>query len=150
MNGSRIEPVSLERDLDAIAAIARASFARPWTRDMFAQELSTQPLSRSYVLRTEAGEVAAFCTCWLVIDELHINTIAVDPSHRRRGLARELLAHVLADARSMGARRALLEVRASNVAAIGLYEAFGFTADTIRKGYYPAPPEDALVLSRSL
>lgn len=150
MNGSRIEPVSLERDLDAIAAIARASFARPWTRDMFAQELSTQPLSRSYVLRTEAGEVAAFCTCWLVIDELHINTIAVDPSHRRRGLARELLAHVLADARSMGARRALLEVRASNVAAIGLYEAFGFTADTIRKGYYPDPPEDALVLSRSL
>lgn len=150
MIGIRIESVSLERDLDAIAAIARASFAHPWTRDMFAQELSAQPLSRSHVLRTPEGQVAAFCTCWLVIDELHINTIAVDPPRRRQGLARQLLAHVLQDARKHGARRALLEVRASNVAAIRLYEAFGFTTEMVRKGYYPDPPEDALVLSRPL
>ncbi len=150
MTRRHIEPVSLERDLDAIAAIARASFPHPWTRDMFAQELSAQPLSRSYVLRTAEEQVAAFCTCWLIMDELHINTIAVDPGRRRQGLARELLAHVLGDARAQGAKRALLEVRASNAAAIRLYETFGFTTDTVRKGYYPDPPEDALVLSRTL
>lgn len=146
---NQIDPVSLERDLDAIAAIAHASFPHPWTRDMFAQELSAQPLSRSYVLRTPEGEVAAFCTCWLVIDELHINTIAVAPEHRRQGLARELLEYVLNDARKHGAKRAFLEVRRSNVAAIRLYKRFGFATESVRKGYYPDPPEDALVLSRA-
>ncbi len=150
MSGCAIEPVSIERDLDAITAIAQASFPHPWTREMFAQELSSQPLSRSYVLRTADGEVAAFCTCWLVIDELHINTIAVDPSRRRQGYARDLLAHVLREAKRSEAKRALLEVRASNTAAIRLYEAFGFTTESVRKGYYPSPPEDALVLSRLL
>ncbi len=150
MSGCAIEPVSIERDLDAIAAIAQASFPHPWTREMFAQELSSQPLARSYVLRTADGEVAAFCTCWLVIDELHINTIAVDPARRRQGYARDLLAHVLREAKRSEARRAVLEVRASNTAAIRLYEAFGFTTESVRKGYYPSPPEDALVLSRLL
>lgn len=150
MTSRRVEPVSLERDLDAIAAIARVSFPHPWTRDMFAQELSSQPLSRSYVLRGADGTVAAFCTCWLILDELHVNTIAVAPARRRQGLARELLAHVFAEARQSGAKRALLEVRASNAPAIRLYETFGFTTETVRKGYYPDPPEDALVLSCAL
>ncbi len=146
----QIEPVSLDRDLDAIAAIARESFPNPWSRDMFAQELSQQPLTRSYVLRTDAYPVAAFCTCWLVIDELHINTVAVRPELRRRGLARLLLDHVLRDAASRGATRALLEVRRSNAAALRLYEKMGFSTESVRAGYYPNPPEDALVLVRTL
>lgn len=145
-----IEAVVAERDLDAIAEIARLSFPQPWTRDMFAQELGTQPLSRSFVYRTGDGTVAAFCTSWLVMDELHINTIAVRPEFRRRGIGRRLLAYVLDEARRQGARRTLLEVRRSNVAAIRLYRAFGFTVDAVRKEYYPNPPEDALVLARTL
>lgn len=145
-----IEPLIVERDLDAIAEIARLSFANPWTRAMFAQELSTQPLSRSYVCRTSDGIVAAFCTAWLVVDELHINTIAVRPEFRRQGIGRQLLAYVLDVAHGQGASRVLLEVRASNTAAIELYSDFGFTIDGVRKGYYPSPPEDALVLSRRL
>jgi ribosomal-protein-alanine N-acetyltransferase len=145
-----IEPVALDRDLDAIAEIARASFPNPWSRDMFAQELTRQPLSRSCVLRTDAHPVAAFCTCWLVIDELQINTIAVRPELRRRGLARMLLEHVLRDAAARGATRVLLEVRRSNVAAIKLYEDMGFSTESVRAGYYPNPPEDALVLTRAL
>jgi ribosomal-protein-alanine N-acetyltransferase len=148
--GKQIEPAVLGRDLDAIAEIARSSFPHPWTRAMFAQELSTQPLSRSYVFRTAEGAVAGFCTCWLIVDELHINAIAVRPQYRRQGIARQLLAHVLDDARAQGAKHAVLEVRASNSAAIRLYDTFGFATDSIRKGYYPDPPEDALVLSRTL
>ena len=145
-----IERAVVDRDLDAIAEIAQASFANPWTRAMFAQELSTQPLSLSYVFRGEEGSVRAFCTCWLVIDELHINTIAVRPEFRRQGIGRQLLAFVLNDARIQGARRATLEVRASNVEAIGLYSSFGFTTEAVRKGYYPNPSEDALVLARTI
>jgi ribosomal-protein-alanine N-acetyltransferase len=117
---------------------------------MFAEELSMQPLSRSYVFRRADGEVAGFCTSWLVVDELHINTIAVRPELRGQGIGRRLLAYVLDEARAQGARRALLEVRASNAAAIKLYTAFGFTLDAVRKGYYPNPPDDALVLSREI
>jgi [ribosomal protein S18]-alanine N-acetyltransferase len=145
-----IEPAVLERDLEAIAEIARVSFTNPWTREMFAQELSTQPLSRSYVFRTAEGQVAGFCTSWLILDELHINTIAVRPELRGRGIGRQLLAYVLDQARALGAQRIMLEVRASNTAAIRLYSSFGFTIEAVRKDYYPSPPEDALVLSRRI
>jgi ribosomal-protein-alanine N-acetyltransferase len=145
-----IEPAVVERDLDAIADIARVSFDHPWTRAMFAQELATQPLSRSYVFRTADGAIAGFCTSWLIVDELHINSIAVRPDFRGQGIGRRLLAFVLEEARARGARRAMLEVRASNTAAIALYSSFGFTTEAVRKGYYPDPPEDAFVLTRNL
>lgn len=147
---ARIEPVSLETDLDAIVEIARASFSHPWSRAMFVQELTHGSISRAYVLRTPEHPVAAFCTCWLVADELHINTLAVRPACRRQGLARALLIHVLGDAGASGARRASLEVRRSNEAAVKLYEGLGFTVDSVRRDYYPDPPDDALVLSKVL
>jgi ribosomal-protein-alanine N-acetyltransferase len=145
-----IEPVSKEADLDAIAEIANASFARPWSRDMFARELTHGSISRAYVLRTPEYPVAAFCTCWLVVDELHINTLAVRPECRRRGLGRALMAYVLSQAREKGALRATLEVRRANEPALRLYESLGFTVESIRRNYYPEPPDDALVLSSTL
>jgi ribosomal-protein-alanine N-acetyltransferase len=145
-----IEPVDLHRDLDAIVEIARESFSNPWTREMFAQELSSQPLSKSYVVRTAADPVAAFCTCWLVLDELHINTVAVRPALRQQGIARRLMEYVLRDAAGAGATRALLEVRRSNTAAIALYQSLGFSTEAVRQDYYSKPLEDALLLSRQL
>lgn len=145
-----IEAAVPDRDLDQIAEIANLSFPNPWTREMFAQELALQRLSRSYVMRTNEGHVAAFCTCWLIVDELHINAIAVRPEQRRQGLARAMMEHVLRDAAGSGAKRATLEVRRSNTAAIELYETLGFAVEAERSGYYPNPPEDALILSRPL
>lgn len=140
-----------EADLDQVVEIAQQSFANPWTRAMFAQELAHGPVSRGYVVRAPEHRVAAFCTGWRIADELHINTVAVHPEYRRRGLARLLMEHVLAEAVQTGARRALLEVRCSNSAAVRLYEELGFTSEGIRRGYYPGDPaEDALVLAKSL
>ena len=146
MNTLTIAPMSPERDLDAVVAIARESFPNPWTRTMFQRELDLGSVSRAYVLRTAAGELAAFCTCWLIVDELHINTIAVHPEHRGRGYARRLLEHIVAEAIPLGARRATLEVRRSNVVAIGLYEAMGFRTESVRREYYHDPVDDALIL----
>jgi len=70
------------------------------------------------------------------------------PAHRRQGLGRALLAHVLATGRAIGAPRATLEVRASNTAAIALYSAAGFFQAAVRRDYYSKPIEDALVLWR--
>jgi len=81
-----------------------------------------------------------------VLDELHINNLAVMPAHRRAGVATALLSGVLGDGARLGAKRATLEVRHSNVAAQRLYERFGFTVAGVRRKYYTNPVEDALVL----
>jgi ribosomal-protein-alanine N-acetyltransferase len=83
-----------------------------------------------------------------VLDELHINNLAVLPEHRRAGIGTDLLLRVLADGVTLGANRATLEVRRSNEAAQKLYEKFGFTVAGVRRLYYSSPPEDALALWR--
>jgi ribosomal-protein-alanine N-acetyltransferase len=145
----RIERVTSEADVDAIVALETASFTNPWSRDSLVWELGHSDVTRVYVLRLDSGEVAAFCACWLVFDELHINTIAVHPDYRERGLGTALLRHVLAEADTAGARRATLEVRASNEPALRLYRALGFEVTATRPDYYTNPVEDALILWRN-
>jgi len=89
-----------------------------------------------------------FCSFWRVLDELHINNLAVVPDRRREGVASALLTFVLDEGARQGAKRATLEVRQSNDPARYLYERFGFTVAGIRRGYYTRPVEDALVLWR--
>jgi ribosomal-protein-alanine N-acetyltransferase len=146
--GLVIEPLANDSDLDAVAALEAASFSNPWTREMLAAELARNPFARVYVARQPGIPVVAFCACWIVVDELHINTIAVAGGFRRRGLGRALMRHVLADMEAEGIRRATLEVRQSNEPARRLYETLGFTLAGIRPGYYTQPEEDALILWR--
>lgn len=133
-------------DLEAVAALEAECFTNPWPLDMRARDLGESGVSRLYLLRPPEGGLAGFCACWLIVDELHINTIAVDPARRRLGLATRLMAAVFADAVAAGARRATLEVRRSNVAAQRLYERLGFRVVAVRPGYYERPAEDALIL----
>jgi len=88
----------------------------------------------------------AYCACWMVFDELHINSLAVDPARRRHGVARRLLRQVFRDAVASGAGSATLEVRHSNAPAIALYEGLGFRGEGVRRDYYQDPREDALIL----
>lgn len=134
-----------EVDLDAVAALEADAFTNPWTRDMLERELRQSEVARVYVLRLPGQPVAAFCTCWVIYDELHINTIAVDRSRRRQGLATALMRYVLDDAARGGAVRATLEVRRSNDAAQQLYQRLGFKVSAVRHRYYTQPEEDALI-----
>lgn len=138
-------------DLDDIAALEAASFTNPWSRDMLARELRNSDVARVYVLRRPDGHLLAFCGCWFIFDELHINTLAVKAEERRRGLATHLLRFVFAEAAAAGLTRATLEVRRSNEAALRLYGRLGFEVQGIRPKYYSQPVEDALILwSRKL
>jgi ribosomal-protein-alanine N-acetyltransferase len=83
-----------------------------------------------------------------VFDEIHINNVALRPHYRGRGIGTALLRHVLAEGRQLGARRATLEVRASNEAACRLYQRLGFYVAATRRNYYTNPVEDALILWR--
>jgi ribosomal-protein-alanine N-acetyltransferase len=143
-----IEPLSSPAQIDDILAVEQASFTSPWTREMYLAELNNTGVSYFYLARTEAGEIIGFCSFWRVLDELHINNLAVLPTYRRAGIGTELLLRVLADGTKLGANRATLEVRRSNEAAQKLYEKFGFTVAGVRRLYYSSPPEDALVLWR--
>jgi ribosomal-protein-alanine N-acetyltransferase len=143
-----IEPLSAQVDIDAILAIEHASFTNPWTREMYQSELQHDGVSFFSIARSRDGEAIGFCAVWRVVDEIHINNLAVLPAYRRQGIGRALLDRVLSDAAADGATRALLEVRRSNEPARRLYERLGFTVAGVRRGYYSHPVEDALVLWR--
>jgi ribosomal-protein-alanine N-acetyltransferase len=146
-----ITRLSGDDDLDEVTALEAASFTNPWSRDMLARELRNSDVARVYVLRGPDGQLLAFCSCWFVFDELHINTLAVRIEERRRGLATRLLRFLFAEAAAAGLTRATLEVRRSNEAALRLYERLGFEVRGIRPNYYSQPVEDALILwSRKL
>jgi ribosomal-protein-alanine N-acetyltransferase len=146
-----IEPMRRE-DLPEILAIEVASFALPWTEEMFKHELARGDLSEVLIARlADAGTpppIGGYICVWVVGDELHINNIAVDPRWRRRGIAGGLLEAALERGRIRGVRRAFLEVRVSNVGAQALYRRYGFELAGVRKGYYDGPIEDAVIMRR--
>lgn len=142
----RVERVREVAGLPAVLALQTSSFTNPWSAEALAWELEHSPVSRLYVLQDAMGTPAAFCACWHLVDELHVNSLAVAPARRRQGLASLLMRGVLADARRAGAVAATLEVRRSNEAARALYERLGFAVEAIRPDYYTNPREDALIL----
>ena len=150
MSELELSRAELTRDLDGILAVDAATFDRPWTRAMYEWEWTHSDVARFYVARTAgAGVVVAYCSGWIIFDELHINNLAVDPPWRRQRVASALLTFVLAEAAAEGANRATLEVRRSNEPARHLYERFGFAFAGVRTAYYREPVEDALVLWRN-
>jgi ribosomal-protein-alanine N-acetyltransferase len=141
-----IDPLDGEEDLDGVLQVEAESFTNPWTREMYAWELQNRSVCHIYVARTPECRVAGFCAFWVVFDEIHINNVAVRPELRGRGMGTALMRRVFREGASLGARRATLEVRASNEGALRLYVRLGFYVAGTRRHYYTAPVEDALIL----
>jgi ribosomal-protein-alanine N-acetyltransferase len=137
------------RDLDEVLAIERVSFTMPWSRGAFLYEIEQNRVAHCHVVRDGDAVVGYLCV-WEIADEVHVTNVAVHPDHRRRGIARDLLAGLLADARARDLRMVVLEVRPSNHSAIALYEAYGFRVTGRRRGYYYDTGEDALVMETRL
>jgi ribosomal-protein-alanine acetyltransferase len=133
-------------DIPEIASLAASSLPQPWPARVFEAELRLAE-ARLWVAKEEARSIG-FLAARRIADEVHVLSVAVDPEQRRRGVARSLLAAVLRDEKASGARTALLEVRASNVAARAFYVNSGFVAVGRRSRYY-ANGEDALLMTRS-
>ena len=143
-----IDTLDGDKDLEGVLEVEAESFTNPWTREMYAWELQNRSVCHIFVVRTSECDVAGFCAFWLVFDEIHINNLAMRPRFRGFGFGTALLHHILAEARVLGARRATLEVRASNEGARRLYERLGFYVAGTRRNYYSNPVEDALILWR--
>jgi len=136
-------------DLDQVIAIEQASFAMPWSRNLFLSEFRNQTVSLMLVARAAGSvrSVLGYIVCWAVADELHILDLATLPSMRRQGIARRLVLAAIVQGHERGVRRTFLEVRASNDEALALYGGLGFTRSMVREGYYDMPIEDAVVMS---
>ncbi len=93
------------------------------------------------------GLIVGVIVTWLVVDEVHIATLSVDPDYRRSKIASRLICTALRDGVSRGATASTLEVRASNAAAQRLYYRFGYQLMGRRPGYYQDNGEDAILLT---
>ena len=133
-------------DLPAVQSIERASFRTPWPAHAYRQELDTNRLAHYLVVRAD-DRVIGYGGLWLMVDEAHVTTFAVDPRWRRRKVGERLLLALLDLAIDRGAREATLEVRLSNLAARRLYEKYGFRPVGIRPRYYSDDGEDALIMT---
>ena len=130
------------RDLASCLALDRLALGGLWSQAQWARELAEE--ARPGVGIWLEGRLVAMACGWLVVDELHITMVVVDPGHRRCGLGRWLLTALLDQGRQAGARHATLEVAAPNSAARGLYRGAGFLEAGRRRGYY-RNGDDALV-----
>jgi len=140
-----VEPMSIE-DLPDVHRIERASFSVPWPDDAYRSEIQGNRLA-SYLVARADGELVAYGGIWLMVDEAHITTFAVDPAWRRQRVGETLLIALMDLAIGRHAREATLEVRLSNLAARKLYEKFGFRPVGVRARYYSDNGEDALIMT---
>ena len=146
----RVERLATADDLNGVLAIEEASFNNPTTREWYEGELKRPEVCFIYVMRTAEHPVAGFCAFWMVVDQAHINNLAVRPELRQQGLGAHLLDSIVEEARHLGATSLSLEVRRSNLAAQKLYSKAGFHEAGVRKNYYTQPVEDALLLLRKI
>jgi [ribosomal protein S18]-alanine N-acetyltransferase len=136
------------RDLAPIERIERTSYPTPWSRSMFAGELtkSSSVCLGAYDTETETNELVGYLIISRYVDAWHVMNVAVAPSYRGRGIATKLLERLFELTAGDGRRGYTLEVRVSNNAAIRLYEKLGFKARGVRRGYYTDNREDALIM----
>ena len=149
MIANRLEFRRLElRDLNAIEEIERASYPTPWSRSMFAGEI-TKPSSLCLgAFDSENDHLAGYVIVSRYVDAWHVMNVAVAPAYRRHGVATRLLSDLFERTLDDVQRGYTLEVRVSNVDAIRLYEHLGFEPRGVRRGYYTDNREDALIMWR--
>jgi ribosomal-protein-alanine N-acetyltransferase len=140
-------------DLQRLLALTESSPGAPrWEPQTWQQVLeSPQTGAQRIVLLAESvNEFVGFGVLGLAADDAQIESLAVNTSWRRHGIATRLCRDLLSWARARGASHASLEVRVSNTAARALYESLGFHEVAVRRGYYREPQEDALVMTTRL
>jgi len=135
-----------EEHLEQIAELEKQCFSDPWSLNSITSELHND-LSL-WIVAEQDGVVAGYVGSQSVLGEADMMNLAVAPGFRRQGIGRELVEVLVERLKERGAHILILEVRASNDAAIALYEALGFVQVGRRPNYYVHPKEDALILRK--
>ena len=132
-------------DVDSVSMLEEKTFSMPWHRESFI-DMIENPLAL-YMVACEEDKLAGTCGMITVAGEADISNVAVDEKYRRQGVAFMLVGEAMhVAAKDYRVKDFTLEVRASNEAAIGLYEKLGFVSEGIRPGFYEQPVEDAVIM----
>ncbi len=146
LEASFIRPMT-ETDLDGVLEIEQASFPTPWRREHFLHEIDARHSFPMAAVHDD--KIIGYVVLMSLFEEAQILDVAVAPDQRGRGVARRLMERAIQVAMGQGAEALALEVRASNTAAITLYERLGFVRTGTRRGYYEGT-EDAVLMELSL
>lgn len=128
-----------------IAALERLCFSEPWSEKSLLEE--TENSAAYFIAAVEAGDVLGYAGMHTVLGESYVDNIAVLPAHRGKGIGRALTASLIGRAQADGGAFITLEVRASNRPAVSLYTSLGFEQAGVRRNFYTAPREDALIFT---
>jgi ribosomal-protein-alanine N-acetyltransferase len=136
------------QDSQAVAELERQCFGdEAWSIQLFAAEF--QDATKRYFVATDKNQIVAYGGYAHIIDEAHIMNIAVAGAYRQKGIAQQILEHLIADAKSRGITAMTLEVKSNNQAAKALYEKNQFVLHGVRKKYYKNT-HDALIYWKQL
>jgi ribosomal-protein-alanine N-acetyltransferase len=136
-------------DLPEVMAIERQCYEFPWSEEIFKSCFNAGNLAMFAELE---GKAIGYGILSTVLDEASLLNICIAPSEQGKGYAKVLLQFLCEQVRALGADTLFLEVRASNQAALHLYENMGFNQIGTRRNYYPAKKgrEDAWMFALSL
>lgn len=134
-----------EEHIDPIVEIEKVSFAAPWSRESFFQELYHNEKA-IYLVALHGEKVIGYGGFWKILDEGHITNIAIHPDFRGQGIGSKLIDTLITTAKNRGIQSITLEVRKSNQIAQNLYIKHGFISVGTRKNYYEDNREDAVIM----
>ena len=138
-----------EENVLEVWELEKLCFDDPWDLNAFTSELDNK-ISVYFAARDEeSGKIVGYAGVWMMYDCANITNIAVAPDYRREGLGGKMLELLINVSRDKKMETITLEVRASNNAAISLYEKYGFAECGLRRRYYQGN-EDAVIMTRQL
>lgn len=138
--------VRLMSDEDAVylAKIEEETFSMPWKVSDFLEMNAHDEVK--YLVAELDGVIIGGCGIRNIVGDGEITNVVIHKDFRGKGYAYEMLCNLLDEGRKMGISDFTLEVRASNIPAIKLYEKLGFESAGIRPGFYEKPKEDANIM----
>jgi len=130
--------------VEDVLKLERTCFGSGWTSTPFNRELDRNDCA--YFVAKENGQIIGYSGYWLLLEELHVTIMGVNPELRNKKTGQILLIKLIREGIKNGAKWSTLEVKATNIPAIKLYEKFGFTVMGRRKHYYQQDGQDALIM----
>ncbi|TGY96678.1 ribosomal-protein-alanine N-acetyltransferase [Petralouisia muris] len=132
------------RDIPEAVRLERQLFSCPWSEQAFLESLNQDTL---FVTAQKDSVIVGYCGMYCYAGgEGEITNVAVAPRCQNQGIGRKMMEYLLAQARTRGIIRIILEARVSNANAIHLYEETGFRSCGIRKNLYELPREDGIIM----
>lgn len=136
-----------DQDITSVIEISNLCFPKSWTQETFRREML---LDNSYFyIGSIENKIVCFFEWWKILDEAHIQTIAVSPKYQHQGIATQCLEYLINETKELNLMKIFLEVRESNIIAQKLYKKNGFEIISHRKNYYNDPIENAVIMIRT-